>query len=167
MVFDKRSPNGSRFKETCMSHHGLDADRLARITAHLDRHYIQPGKLVGCQTLVARHGQVAYQSTLGQMDRERGKPLRDDTIFRIYSMTKPITSVALMMLYEQGHFQLNDPVSRVIPEWRDQRVWVAGSGRDMQTRAPARPVTFRHMLSHSGGITYGGGPLAVPGATPH
>ncbi|MBX3621975.1 MAG: beta-lactamase family protein [Rhizobacter sp.] len=147
--------------------HGLAPDRLARITTHLERHYIQPGKLVGCQTLVARRGQVAYRSALGQMDRERGKPLGDDTVFRIYSMTKPITSVALMMLYEQGHFQLNDAVSRVIPEWREQRVWVTGSGRDMQTRAPARPVTFRHLLTHSGGITYGGGPLPAPGATLH
>lgn len=146
---------------------GLDADRLGLITEHLDKHYIKTGKLVGCQTLVARHGKVAYQSALGQMDRERSKPLRDDTIFRIYSMTKPITSVALMKLHEQGHFQLNDPVSKVIPEWRHQRVWVAGSGPDMQTRAPARPVTFRHMLNHSGGITYGGGPLTVPGATLH
>lgn len=153
-----------------MSHppaHGLDPARLERITEHLMRHYIGPGKLAGCQTLVARRGQVAYHSVLGQMDRERAKPLRENTIFRIYSMTKPITSVALMMLYEQGHFQLNDPVSRVIPEWRDQRVWLAGSGRDMQTRAPARPVTFRHMLTHSGGLTYGGGPLATPGQALH
>jgi CubicO group peptidase (beta-lactamase class C family) len=150
-----------------MSNTGFDADRLGRITEHLNRHYIQPGKLVGCQTLVARHGKVAYQSALGQMDRERSKPLRDDTIFRIYSMTKPITSLALMKLYEDGHFQLNDPVSRVIPEWKGQRVWVSGSGPSMQTKLPDRPVTFRHMLNHSGGITYGGGPLAIPGATLH
>ncbi len=143
---------------------GLLTDRLARITEHLNHHYIKPGKLVGCQTLVARHGQVAYQSTLGRMDRERDKPMRDDTIFRIYSMTKPITSVALMSLYEQGHFQLNDPVHRVIPEWRDQRIYMSGSGESMQTKKPDRPVSFRDMLSHSGGITYGGGPMPVDGA---
>jgi CubicO group peptidase (beta-lactamase class C family) len=89
------------------------------------------------------------------MDRERNTPMREDTIFRIYSMSKPITSVALMSLYEQGHFQLNDPVSRVIPEWRDQRVWVSGDGEDMQTAAPDHPMTFRQVLSHTGGLTYG------------
>ena len=150
-----------------MSQHGLDSDRLSLITEHLNKHYIKTGKLPGCQTLVARHGKIAYQSALGLMDRERNKPLRDDTIFRIYSMTKPITSVALMQLYEQGHFQLNDPVSRFIPEWKKQRVWVSGSGPTMQTKAPDRPVSFRNVLNHSGGITYGGGPLAIPGATLH
>ncbi|MET0334474.1 MAG: serine hydrolase domain-containing protein, partial [Rhizobacter sp.] len=146
---------------------GLDADRLGRITEHLNRHYIKTGKLPGCQTLVARHGKIAYQSALGRMDIERDKPLRDDTIFRIYSMTKPITSLALMKLYEDGHFQLNDPVSRYIPEWKGQKVWVSGSGPDMKTKLPDRPVTFRHVLNHSGGITYGGGPLAIPGAELH
>lgn len=77
---------------------GFCAERLERITDHLDKHYIQPGKIAGCQTLVARHGQVAYFQSQGLMDRERGKPMADDTIFRIYSMTKPIASVALMTL---------------------------------------------------------------------
>src|SRR5215216_4411063 len=140
---------------------GLDTSRLERITEHLEENYIRPGKIVGCQTLVARHGQVAHFSSLGEMDRERGTPMREDTIFRIYSMTKPITSVALMTLYERGLFQLNDPVSRVLPEWRDQRVWVSGEGEQMVTKAPERPVTFRHLLSHTAGLTYGGG---LPGA---
>jgi len=134
---------------------GFDAARLNRITEHLDRNYIQSGKIAGCQTLVARHGHVAYFGSLGCADSERGKPMQDDTIFRIYSMSKPITSVALMQLYEQGHFQLNDPVSRVLPEWKDQQVWVSGEGDQMETRAPKRPMTFRHVLSHSGGLTYG------------
>ncbi len=81
--------------------------------------------------------------------------MTDDTIFRLYSMTKPITSVALMTLYEQGHFQLNDPVSRFIPAWRDHKVWVSGEGASMETAAPARPMTMRHVLSHTGGLTYG------------
>ena len=135
---------------------GFSAARINRITEHLDRNYIAPGKIAGCQTLVARHGQVAYYSSLGCADRERNKPMADDTIFRIYSMTKPITSVALMQLYEQGHFQLNDPVSRVIPEWKDHQVYVSGDWPDIQTKAPERPMTFRHVLSHSGGLTYGG-----------
>jgi CubicO group peptidase (beta-lactamase class C family) len=92
---------------------------------------------------------------MGLMDRERRKPMADDTIFRLYSMTKPIASVALMTLYEQGHFQLNDPVSRFIPAWRDHKVWVSGEGTSMETVAPARPMTMRRVLSHTGGLTYG------------
>lgn len=134
---------------------GFAADRLDRITEHLTRNYIDPGKIAGCQTLVARRGHVAYFSSLGCMDRERARPMADDTIFRIYSMTKPITSVALMTLYEQGHFQLNDPVHRVIPEWRDHKVYVSGEGAAMETVTPERPITFRHLLSHTGGLTYG------------
>ncbi len=105
---------------------GFSARRLERITAHLERFYLQPGKIAGCQVLVARHGHIAYFRSLGFMDLERRRPMRDDAIFRIYSMTKPITSVALMQLFEQGLFTLNDPVARVIPEWRDQRVYVSG-----------------------------------------
>jgi len=134
---------------------GLSARRLGRITEHLNRHYIEPGKIAGCQTLVARHGHVAHFSSLGYMDRERKRPMAEDTIFRIFSMTKPITSVALMTLYEQGYFQLNEPVHRVIPEWRDQRVYVSGEGEEMETREPKRPMTFRHVLSHTGGLSYG------------
>ncbi len=136
---------------------GLDAGRLERITDHLERNYIGPEKIAGCQVAVARHGHVAYSRSLGQMDRERGKAMADDAIFRIYSMTKPIVSVALMTLYEQGYFQLNDPVSRYVPSWKKHRVWVSGEGADMQTEAPARPVTFRDVLSHAAGLTYGGG----------
>ncbi len=134
---------------------GFDPDRLDRITQHLERNYIEPGKIVGCQVLVSRHGIPAYYGSFGCADRERSAPMRDDTIFRIYSMSKPITSVALMTLYEQGHFQLNDPVSRVIPEWRDMRVWVSGSGTEMETEPVEQPMTFRHVLSHTGGLSYG------------
>jgi len=134
---------------------GFAPERINRITEHLDKNYVAPGKIAGCQTLVARHGHVAYFKSQGLMDRERRKPMTDDTIFRLYSMTKPITSVALMTLFEQGHFQLNDPVSRFIPAWRDPKVWVAGEGARMETLAPARPMTMRHVLSHTGGLTYG------------
>jgi CubicO group peptidase (beta-lactamase class C family) len=89
------------------------------------------------------------------MDREHARPMVDDAIFRIYSMTKPITSVALMTLYERGHFQLNDPLHRVIPEWKNMRVYVSGEGEAMETREPARPMTFRHILSHTAGLSYG------------
>lgn len=134
---------------------GFDAARLERITTHLNANYIEPGKIAGCQVLVSRHGQPAYFRSFGLMDRERSKPMADDTIFRIYSMTKPITSVALMTLYEQGHFQLNDPVHRFIPEWRDQKVWVSGDVDEMELKAPETPMTMRHVLSHTAGLTYG------------
>lgn len=134
---------------------GFAPERISRITEHLNRNYVEPGKIAGCQTLVARHGHVAYFKSLGLMDRERRKPVADDTIFRLYSMTKPIASVALMTLYERGHFQLNDPVSRFIPSWREHKVWVSGEGASMVTAAPTRPMTMRHVLSHTGGLTYG------------
>jgi CubicO group peptidase (beta-lactamase class C family) len=144
---------------------GFDANRLERITAHLNKNYIDTGKIAGCQTLVARRGHVAYRKALGLMDRERNKSMRDDTIFRIYSMTKPITAVALMQLYEQGMFQLNDPVHRVIPEWRNLKEYVSGEGVTMETRPAQKHVTFRHLLSHTAGLTYGGGP--IPNANLH
>lgn len=134
---------------------GFSAKRLAWITDHINRNYIEPQKISGCQVLVSRHGQPAYFNTFGLMDIERDKPMRDDAIYRIYSMSKPITSIALMQLYERGHFQLNDPVSRVMPSWRNHKVWVSGEGEGMEVKAPERPMTFRHVLSHTGGITYG------------
>jgi CubicO group peptidase (beta-lactamase class C family) len=134
---------------------GLAEDRLEWITDHINRNYIDTGKIAGCQVMVGRHGALAYFRNFGSMDLERDKPMQDDAIFRIYSMTKPITSIALMQLYERGHFQLNDPVHRFIPEWRDQQVWISGEGEDMRTRPPNQPMTMRHVLNHSGGLTYG------------
>jgi CubicO group peptidase (beta-lactamase class C family) len=141
--------------ELAPKHTGLSTARLERITEHLERNYIAPGKIAGCQVAVARHGHLAYFRSFGQMDRERGKAMSDDAIFRIYSMSKPITSVALMQLYERGYFQLNDPVSRFFPSWKDHKVWVSGCGADMKTEEPKTPVSMRHVLSHTGGLTYG------------
>ncbi|MFP6682083.1 MAG: serine hydrolase domain-containing protein, partial [Gammaproteobacteria bacterium] len=135
---------------------GFDPERLNRITDHLNENFIENGKIIGCQTLVARRGQLAYFKSLGLADRERNHPVNEDTIFRIYSMSKPITSVALMQLYEKGLFQLNDPIHRVLKDWRDLRVWVSGES-NFETKDPLRPLTFRHLLSHTGGLTYGGG----------
>ena len=140
---------------------GFDPARLERITAHLAKNYVDPQKIVGCQVMVARRGHVAYFKSLGNLDRERGKAMRDDAIFRIYSMTKPVTSIALMQLYEQGLFQLNDPVHRVIPEWRNLKEYVAGEGLAMETRPVQAPITFRHLLTHTSGLTYGGGPAML------
>jgi len=136
---------------------GFDQGRLQHITAHLNGHYIEPGKISGCQVLVARRGEVAYFKSFGLADRERQVPVTDDTLFRIYSMTKPITSVALMMLFERGLFQLNDPVQSIVPEWSGHRVWISGEGADMQTVRPKRPITFGALLCHQSGLTYGGG----------
>lgn len=134
---------------------GLNAGRLERITDHIERNYIQPGKIAGCQVEVRRHGHQAYARSFGLRDRERGVGWSDDTIVRIYSMTKPIVSVALMTLFEQGRFELDDPVHRFIPEWKNHRVWVSGEGAGMVTVAPDRPVSFRDVLSHTAGLTYG------------
>ena len=134
---------------------GFAPGRLDRIADHLSRAYVDNGKIAGCQVAVTRRGHLAYFKSLGQMDRERAKPMRDDTIFRIASMTKPITSVALMTLYERGLFQLNDPVHRFIPSWRDHRVWVSGEGDAMVTERPNRPMSMRDMLAHTGGLQYG------------
>ena len=141
--------------ETSARQAGFDEARLGRITDHLRQHYVDPGKIAGCQVAVARHGHVAYHASLGARDLERGLPMADDTIFRIYSMTKPITSIALMQLYERGMFQLNDPVHRVIPAWRDQEVYVGGTGERIETRPPDTPMTFRHVLGHTAGLSYG------------
>lgn len=139
---------------------GFDAARLERIEAHLQRHYVGPGKIAGCQVSVGRRGYLAYERSMGERDRERGEAMGDDTIFRIYSMTKPIVSVALMQLFEQGMFQLDDAVARVVPSWREHRVWVSGEGDAMVTEPARRPISFRDLLSHTSGLTYGG---ALPG----
>src|SRR5262249_8495672 len=114
-----------------------------------------PGKIAGAVTLVARHGKILHSSPLGKMDRERGTAMRHDTIFRIYSMTKPITSVALMMLYERGMFQLADPVHAWIPEFEHLRVNCYGRYPNMTTEPALRPMTMRDLLTHTSGLTYG------------
>ena len=135
---------------------GFAAEKLEKLHSHLDGRYVAPQKIAGCSVRVVRTGIVAYDSTLGRMDIERDKAMRSDTIFRIYSMSKPITSVALMMLFEEGHFQLTDPVYKFIPSWRTHRVWVEGTGDAMTTRPPAAPMTIQHLLCHTAGLTYGG-----------
>ena len=117
---------------------GLSGERLDRIEKHLQDRYLTPKKIAGALTLVARHGKVAYLSPVGMMDVARQKPMTEDTIFRIYSMTKPIATVALMMLYEHGHFQLGDQVYKYIPEWRNLQVYVSGEHPNFVTKPPER-----------------------------
>jgi CubicO group peptidase (beta-lactamase class C family) len=135
---------------------GFSKRKLDRLQTHLQEHYVTPGKIPGCRLLVARKGCIATSLTLGLMDVERNLPMREDTIFRIYSMTKPVTSIALMMLFEEGRFQLSDPVAKFIPSWSGQQVWLEGSGDAITTRPPKTPMTVQHLLSHTAGLTYGG-----------
>ena len=134
---------------------GLDARRLERITEHIQSRYIDPGKIIGAQVGVARHGEVGYFHSFGEMDRERGKPVVDETIWRIYSMTKPITGVALLSLYERGLFQLNDPVHRFIPEWKDLKVRVRNEDGTKEVVEPDRPMSVKDLMMHMSGLGMG------------
>jgi CubicO group peptidase (beta-lactamase class C family) len=134
---------------------GFDAARLARVDDHLRSRYIEPGKIAGCQVVVARHGTVAHASTLGLADRERDVPVAPDTIWRLYSMTKPVTGVALLTLYERGLFQLNDPIHRFLPAFAGARVRERLEDGTRREVDPARPMTVRDLMMHMGGIGYG------------
>jgi CubicO group peptidase (beta-lactamase class C family) len=133
---------------------GFAADRLAGIDMHFDR-YVADGKLPGWSLLVARHGQVVHLGRGGNRDVEAGLPVEPDTIFRIYSMTKPIVSVATMMLFEQGAFQLTDPIAGFIPSFADTRVYAGGSDLKQVTVAAVEPIRIWHLLTHTSGLTYG------------
>ncbi len=136
---------------------GLDERRLERITEHLQHRYIDAGRIAGCQVAVARHGHVGYFRSFGSRDLERSAPVEEDTIWRIYSMTKPITGVALMSLYERGMFQLNDPVTRFIPQWRDLKVRERAPDGSERLVDPERPMTVRDLLMHMSGLGFAGG----------
>ena len=138
---------------------GLAGSRLAYIGSVMNRHVAEK-QIPGAAGLIARRGKIAYQEAFGMADVEAGKPMRLDSIHRIYSMTKPITSVAVMMLYEEGKFQLNDPVAKYLPEFAKMQVGI--EEKDPQTGKPAlktvparRPVTVRDLLRHTAGLTYG------------
>ena len=133
---------------------GFDPDRLARIDRHFAR-YVDDGRLPGWLVAVSRAGQLAHLSTYGHRDVEQGLPVETDTLFRIYSMSKPITSVAAMMLYEEGAFELKDPVGRFIPSFADQRVYVSGPPTNPVTRPATEPMRIWHLLTHTAGLTYG------------
>jgi CubicO group peptidase (beta-lactamase class C family) len=135
---------------------GFHPDRLARIDRFLAEKYVTPGKLPGTLTMVARHGDIAHLGMTGHADVERGVAMAQDTIFRIYSMTKPVTSVALMMLVEEGRIALEDPVHRYIPEWKNLGVFVAGTHKlGFQTAPVKRPMQVVDLLRHTAGLTYG------------
>jgi CubicO group peptidase (beta-lactamase class C family) len=133
---------------------GFDAQRLQRIVSH-HRRYVDEGKLAGWTVAVARRGRVVLHAHHGLADVEAQRPVGDDTLWRIYSMTKPITSVAVLMLYERGLLELTDPVSRYLPAFADQRVYRAGSAANPGTVPASEPMRIWHLLTHTAGLTYG------------
>jgi CubicO group peptidase (beta-lactamase class C family) len=130
---------------------GMSSQGLRNVS-RLVQGYIDDRKLPGAISLVARRGRVVHFETYGNMDDERQKPMRADAIFRFYSMTKPIASVGLMMLYEEGRFQLDDPASRFIPELKNLKVLKSGTADNFETRDPAREMTVRDLLMHTSGL---------------
>jgi len=139
---------------------GLASARLDKIEGAFQK-YVDDGQVPGLAVAIARYGKLAYLNRIGLRDIENELPLERDTIFRIYSMSKAITSVAAMILYEEGHFELNDPVSDHIPEFKDQRVYVSGTVDSMITRAPSKPMTIQQLFTHSAGLSYGGDSTVV------
>ena len=133
---------------------GFDPARLTRIDEHFGR-YVDEGRLAGWQVLVTRRGEIAHSTTYGLRDREAGTPVESDTLWRIYSMTKPVTSVAAMMLWEEGRFELTDEVGRWLPEFADMRVYSKGSTLKPYTVPAVEPIRVWHLLTHTAGLTYG------------
>lgn len=134
---------------------GFDAERLERIAAHFSAAYVDTGKVAGCQVIVGRRGHVAYRATIGTMDLETGEPLADQAIWRWYSMTKPVTAVALLSLVEQAKVKLADPIHRFLPEWKDPKVRVRGDDGSRTVVDAVRPITVKHALMHMTGIGHG------------
>jgi CubicO group peptidase (beta-lactamase class C family) len=134
---------------------GLSSARLAKLDRFLKERYIESGKIPNAHAIVVRRGEVVHSSVMGLADVERNKPLKEDTIFRIYSMTKPVTSIAFMMLVEEGLVALDDPVHKHIPEWRDLGVYSAGFLETFQKKRPSRPMLIVDLLRHTSGLTYG------------
>jgi CubicO group peptidase (beta-lactamase class C family) len=133
---------------------GFDAGRLERIE-RVFASYVEDGRLAGWHVLVARGGRVAYEATAGRRDLEADLPVERDTLWRIYSMTKPVTSVAAMTLWEEGAFELKDPVSRFVPAFADARVFTGGTDLRPVTVPLLEPVRMWHLLTHTAGLTYG------------
>jgi CubicO group peptidase (beta-lactamase class C family) len=134
---------------------GFDGERLARIDRFLAERYVEPGLLPCALLLVARRGELVHKSVLGHASLARNQRLEEDTIFRIYSMTKPVTSIALMMLAEEGRISLDDPVARWIPSWRDMTVFRAGQPGAFNAQPVDAPMRVIDLMRHTSGLTYG------------
>ncbi len=133
---------------------GLCARRLARITPWMER-YVDSGRLPGCLTAVMRGGRLAYLGCAGFADPATRRPVQQDTVFRIHSMTKPVVTAAAMTFFEEAAFQLDDPLSRFLPEFGDPQVWLAGDGDAMRTEPAAGPIRIWHLMTHTSGLVYG------------
>jgi CubicO group peptidase (beta-lactamase class C family) len=134
---------------------GMSKAALDRVEAHLKHRYIDSGRFPGTQLLIYRRGKIVHSTVQGLADVERKVPVKDDTIFRIYSMTKPITSVAFMMLVEEGRVAIDEPVHKYIPEWKNLGVFQAGTAPAFLTKPPSRPMLIVDLLRHTSGLTYG------------
>ncbi|OYP14226.1 serine hydrolase [Streptomyces sp. FBKL.4005] len=133
---------------------GLDAEALDRLDRHFARH-VDAGRLPGYLVAVARGGRVAHLTTYGLRDVAAGLPVEPDTLWRIYSMTKPVTAVAVLLLVEEGRLSLDDPLDRHLPAFAEPRVYEGGAGADVRTRPAAGPILIRHLLTHTAGLTFG------------
>ena len=133
---------------------GISSDRISRLEAYMQRQ-VDEQRVGGLQILVARHGKIVFHKGAGMLDADAGIAVGKDSIFGLNSMTKPVTSVAVLMLYEQGHYLLTDPVSKYLPELADLQVYVSGEGDDIVTRPAAREMTIQDLLRHTSGVTYG------------
>jgi CubicO group peptidase (beta-lactamase class C family) len=133
---------------------GMSSERLARLPEGM-KELVDKGKLAGVVTMVSRHGKVVEFDATGKRDIASNAPMQKDSIFRIYSMSKPITGVAMMMLFEEGKWQLNDPVSKYIPEFANLKVYATDANNNIVMKDQVHQVTMRELMSHSGGFTYG------------
>jgi CubicO group peptidase (beta-lactamase class C family) len=133
---------------------GMSTERLTRLSAGM-KSLVDQGRLAGVVTMVARRGKVIEFEAIGKRDIAANLPMQKDSIFRIYSMTKPITGVAMMMLFEEGKWQLNDPVAKYIPEFADLKVYGTDANGNVVLKDQVHPVTMRELMSHTGGFTYG------------
>jgi CubicO group peptidase (beta-lactamase class C family) len=133
---------------------GMSAERLSRLSTGM-KELIEQGRLAGSVTMVSRHGRVVEFDAAGKRDIAANMPMQKDSIFRIYSMSKPITGVAMMMLFEEGKWQLNDPVAKYIPEFAKLKVYGTDANNNVVMKDQAHPLTMRELMSHSGGFTYG------------
>jgi CubicO group peptidase (beta-lactamase class C family) len=147
-------PSDSKAKPVTSKNQGFSKSRLRSIDSAMQA-YIDEGKLAGIATLVARNGEIVHNSRLGMQDREAGLALQEDTIFRIYSMTKPVTAVAALQLWEQGKFHMNDPIAWYLPELAKLKVYVSGSGDEMVLEDANAPIRIIDLFMHTAGFSYG------------
>ncbi|WOJ94047.1 serine hydrolase domain-containing protein [Congregibacter variabilis] len=154
VVIADGSPQPMAIPSASPAREGFSGERLARINDRMEE-AVSEGIMVGAHGVIARNGTIVFDETWGMADREAGKPMTDDALFRIYSMSKPITAVALMMLYEEGHFLLEDPVSKYIPELQGLVLAQEDQNGDVLNKAPYRQPSIGDVLSHTAGMTYG------------